>query len=544
MPHHELAGHFKVRDGLVVWADQDAHELLGYPIGALADMMAADVFASPAECADDALSVPALGDVNRLAVRLRTRHQAELVVDMHGERMDDHCTLWTVRRAAGGLRRARVEALARHDALTGLSRRVATQEEMQRSRHRPHTAGAVLAVCFLDIDGFREVNGQVGPAGGDAVLCEVARRLRGALPTGAMVARVGGDEFALLLWRADAADCSAFLQQLLARLAHPYRWNDQPVRLRFNVGVALAGADAQPAEVLLQQARQAVFLAKQAGDEICFFDAARALEAREAVGMRQRMRLALERQEFVLAYQPKVDMHRGRVVGLEALIRWQHPERGLLQPGAFIPLVEDHALVEQLGDWAIAESLRQASAWLTQGVPVSISVNVSPRALLQPDFVERLAAHLARHPQLGAGVLELEILETTAIQDLKTVSGFIARCERLGVPVVLDDFGTGYSSLTYLRELPASGLKLDRSFVCGILHSEADRAIVRGILVMADGLGRRVVAEGVESVAHGEALLALGCTLGQGFGIAKPLPPEQVTDWIAAFERAPPWGRG
>lgn len=257
----------------------------------------------------------------------------------------------------------------------------------------------------------------------------------------------------------------------------------------------------------------------------------------------QRVREGLVQGEFLLSYQPKVDMRRGAVIGLEALIRWNHPKRGLLQPDAFIPLIEDHEVIEELADWAIGEALRQAAVWLEGGVKTSVSVNVSPRDLLRPDFAARLAAHLGRYPQLHAGVLELEILETTAIKDFSAVAQSVAQCTALGIPVTLDDFGTGYSSLTYLRQLPVTAVKLDQSFVRGILTDQADRAILKGILVMTEGLGLRAIAEGVESVAHGRALVALGCTLGQGYGIAKPLQPEEVPAWIAAFEALPPWGR-
>ncbi len=257
----------------------------------------------------------------------------------------------------------------------------------------------------------------------------------------------------------------------------------------------------------------------------------------------QRIRTGLAAGEFWLAYQPKVDMRGGTVIGFEALIRWDHPTHGLLQPDAFIPSIAEDEVVEALADWAIGEALRQVSAWHAGGVTTSVSVNISPRDLLCPDFTPRLEAHLARHPQLQRGVLELEVLETTAITDASAAVQSIGRCAALGVPVALDDFGTGYSSLTYLRHLPVGSLKLDQSFVRGLLQNEADRAIVRGILVMAEGLGLKTVAEGVESVAHGHALMALGCTLGQGYGIAKPLAPDEVPAWIAGFEAMPPWGR-
>lgn len=267
------------------------------------------------------------------------------------------------------------------------------------------------------------------------------------------------------------------------------------------------------------------------------------MPTRPRAGIRKALEEGLARAEFVLAYQPKVDMHQGTVIGVEALIRWQHPERGLLQPAAFVPMIEDPALMEQLGDWAIGEALRQAADWLAAGVGTPISVNINPRHLLRPGFIARLDVHLGRFPQLPPGALELEILETAPIEDFDAVARVVEACGERRVPVHLDDFGTGYSCLSWLRRLPVAAVKLDQSFVRGVLVHEEDRVIVRGILAMAAGLGRQAIAEGVESAAHGDALIALGCTLGQGYGIAKPMPAGEVPAWMAGFERSPPWAR-
>jgi len=258
---------------------------------------------------------------------------------------------------------------------------------------------------------------------------------------------------------------------------------------------------------------------------------------------RDQIEQGLNRQEFMLHYQPKVDMRGGLVVGLEALIRWQHPQHGVLQPAAFIPLIENHALIEQVGDWVIREALGQSVRWDAAGLQTSICVNVSPRHLLRPDFMARLTLHLDTVPQLHRGALELEIVETMDIEDLSQANRVIRACQQLGVAVTLDDFGTGYACLTELRQLPIAAIKLDRSFVGGMLGSTADRAIVEGVLVMARGLGVSVIAEGVESLAHGVALMGLGCELGQGYGIARPMPSDDVPLWIAGFERTPLWGR-
>ena len=541
MPTRTLVGHLKICDGLILWADEDAHTLLDYPSGALTDMPFDDVL--PTTSANE-MKLPARGAADARRVVLRARHGHTIMADLRGERMDDQCVLWSFTPTARGVRGERLDLLSRHDALTRLPNRVPSFEELNPAPVRNGDGERLLAVCYLDLDHFRDINESFGPVGGDAVLREVARRLKAAVPNDASVARVGGDEFALLLFVNDAAHSEALLEQILARLAHPFRLQDRSARLRISVGVSLMHQGEQPTEVMLQQAQHAVFFAKRAGgSQVHFFDAGQAHEEQQELQIRERVEAGLANHEFLLAYQPKVDMQCGRVIGFEALVRWQHPERGLLQPSAFVPMIEDHELVEQLGDWAIGEAVRQAADWLAAGVQTSVSVNVSPRHLLRPDFIERLGFHLGRFPQLHAGVLELEILETTAIKDFGAVADFIGACKALGVPVVMDDFGTGYSSLTYLRRLPVTALKLDQSFVRGMLEDPEDEAIIRGILVMARGFGRKTIAEGVESVAHGNALLALGCTLGQGYGIAKPLPAAEVPAWIAGFEQAPPWGR-
>lgn len=538
-------GHLKTCDGQILWADEDAHNLLGYAIGALIDMPFADVCAVPAGNGEPGtggdMPVPALGATQRSRIALRTRTDHPLLVDLRGERMDDRCILWTLVPAATGLRAERLGLLERRDALTRLPNRVPSFDDMPVRNH-PEDVERLLAVCYLDIDRLRDVNDEFGPIGGDAVLREVARRLRGAMPHDAGVARVGGDEFALVMPVSGRSQCEMLLRQILARIEHPIRLQDRLARIRASIGVALMTHGEQPTEVMLQHAQRSVFFAKRAGNsQIHFFDAEQAMEEQQGVQARQRIADGLVRHEFRLAYQPKVDMRCGRVIGFEALIRWQHPERGLLQPASFIPLIEDDELVEHLGDWAIGEALRELSTWLARDVATVVSVNISPRHMQRPDFLDRLEAHLAHWPGLPPGVLELEILETSAIKDFAAAAQFIEACKTLGVPVAMDDFGTGYSSLTCLRQLPVATLKLDQSFVRGVIDNVQDRAILKGVLLLAEGLGRKAIAEGVESVAHGEALMALGCTLGQGYGIARPMPPADVPQWILDFEKNPLW---
>jgi EAL domain-containing protein (putative c-di-GMP-specific phosphodiesterase class I) len=255
----------------------------------------------------------------------------------------------------------------------------------------------------------------------------------------------------------------------------------------------------------------------------------------------ERIRLALDRGEFLLYYQPKVNMHSGQVVGAEALIRWQHPERGLLAPAAFLPVIEDHPLAVDVGEWVIDTALNQIEVWRAAGLDLPVSVNIGARQLQQANFVEHLQGILARHPQVNPASLELEVLETSALADIAQVSQVIEDCAEIGVKFALDDFGTGYSSLTYLKRLRVALLKIDQSFVRDMLDDPDDLAILEGVIGLAAAFKREVIAEGVETVAHGTALLQLGCELAQGYGIARPMPPEQIPDWVTTWQPDDAW---
>jgi EAL domain-containing protein (putative c-di-GMP-specific phosphodiesterase class I) len=292
----------------------------------------------------------------------------------------------------------------------------------------------------------------------------------------------------------------------------------------------------------MRHADQAMYLAKQAGKNCYrFFDTARD----EAVNIQRRslgdIHSALERREFVLHYQPKVNMQTGEVIGVEALIRWQHPVRGLVPPLDFLPIIEGHAISLELGEWVIDMALSQISQWQNMGFTLPISVNISAYQLQQTNIVERLAALLAAHPDVEPQHLELEVLETSALDDVKQVSTIMNACMALGVKFALDDFGTGYSSLTYLRRLPAHLIKIDQTFVRDMLEDVDDLAIVEGVVALAKSFKRKVIAEGVETLQHGTALLQRGCELAQGYGIAKPMAAEHIPAWISQWKSHRPW---
>jgi EAL domain-containing protein (putative c-di-GMP-specific phosphodiesterase class I) len=337
-------------------------------------------------------------------------------------------------------------------------------------------------------------------------------------------------------------DCEPVLARLLQAAAKCVAIDGYLLQVSASVGVTLYPQDGAGAEHLMRHADQAMYQAKQSGrNRFQMFDVAhhQAVETRHET--LESIRGALDRREFVLYYQPKVNLKTGLVIGVEALIRWQHPAFGLLAPAIFLPVIDDHALSLDLGDWVITQALAQMVEWQDAGVDIAVSVNVGAYQLQRDGFVSRLAAQLAAHPGVQNGKLELEVLETSALKDVAKVSQLMHACKGLGVRFALDDFGTGYSTLTYLKELPAEILKIDQSFVREMLVDADNLAIVEGVIGMARAFKRQVIAEGVETVAHGQALLSLGCELAQGFGIARPMPASAVADWVATWRPDAAW---
>ena len=434
--------------------------------------------------------------------------------------------------------------LAYHDALTQLPNRALLADRLQQAMAQVSRDRRRLAVCYLDLDGFKPINDTWGHVQGDRVLVEVAHRLKHCVRVGDTVARLGGDEFALLLGNLkDVEECERALDRVMAALQPPFVVAGQPVRLSASLGVALHPNDHSDPETLIRHADQAMYAAKQAGGHrYRLFDAVQDRRARDHHEILLHTREGLTAGEFRLYYQPKIDMRRGAVVGVEALIRWRHPEeKTLLLPARFMPAVETSELAVEVGHWVLNEALRQAAAWASEGLRLPVSVNLSARHLQEPDFVARLRALLAAHPTVRGDWLEMEILETAAFEDLPAVSTLIESCRQLGVRFSLDDFGTGYSSLTYLKCLPVQALKIDRSFVREMLADAEALAIVQGVIGLSVAFRRDVIAEGVETVEHGRRLLRLGCDLAQGYGIAPPMPPERIPAWVAGWTPPSAW---
>jgi EAL domain-containing protein (putative c-di-GMP-specific phosphodiesterase class I) len=332
------------------------------------------------------------------------------------------------------------------------------------------------------------------------------------------------------------------LSRLLEAAAESVDLKNTVLRVSASIGVTLYPQDQVNADQLLRHADHAMYQAKQAGkNRYHYFDVKDDVEVKSRGESLEAIRLGLERGELVLHYQPKVNMKTGTVIGLEALIRWQHPLRGLLPPDAFLPVIQGHPLCIRLGDWVIQNALQQLALWNGAALRTTVSVNIDAMHLQHAGFVARLQDILALHPAVLPQQLELEVLESSALEDMDRVTATMRACCALGVGFALDDFGTGYSSLTYLKRLPADLMKIDQSFVLGMIADSDDFIIVEGVVGLAKAFGRKVLAEGVESTAHGELLLALGCELGQGYGIARAMPAQAVAPWVRQWRPEPSW---
>jgi diguanylate cyclase (GGDEF)-like protein/PAS domain S-box-containing protein len=439
-----------------------------------------------------------------------------------------------------------LEHIAHYDVLTGLPNRVLLGDRLSQAMAQSHRRDRKLAVAYLDLDGFKAINDRHGHEAGDLLLSAAARNMKQTLREGDTLSRLGGDEFvAVLLDLSDIEASESILRRLLDAAAEPVPFGDFSLQVTASVGVAFfPQTEEVDADHLLRQADQAMYQAKLAGkNRYHVFDSKQDRSVRGHHEDLEHIAQALAAHEFVLYYQPKVNMRTGVVIGAEALIRWQHPERGLLPPAMFLPVIEDHRLSVEVGDWVIESALTQMERWQAEGLHIPVSVNVSAQQLQQADFVEHLRALLATHPAIKPSSLELEVLETSALQDLIQISQVINGCREIGVLFALDDFGTGYSSLTYLKRLPVSVLKIDQSFVREILEDAESLSILEGVLGLATAFRRQVIAEGVESVEHGLLLLQLGCELAQGYGIARPMPAEKFPGWLAEWRPDPRWER-
>jgi len=435
----------------------------------------------------------------------------------------------------------RLERLAHFDGLTGLPNRVCFAERLEAARAESRDSGLLLAVCYLDLDGFKPINDRHGHGVGDALLAAIGARIKALVRPEDTVARIGGDEFAILLTGLpDTQTGLTTLDALLAAVAEPVTVASTRFSIQGSVGVTFFPSDDADADTLLRHADQAMYRAKRRGrGRHAVFDATleRAAAARQRV--RSEFAQAIERGELILAFEPKVDLQERRVVGAEALIRWWHPREGLLPPAQFLSDIDDTDLIVLLGEWVATEVRAQLERWEAVGLCLPVSINIAAHHLRKPDFAQRLDALVGAYTRSRPGRIEVEIVESAALGDIDSIARTMRDCRAFGVSFALDDFGTGYSSLALLRHLPADTLKIDRSFVIGILENVDDRTLVSGLIGLARNFGREVIAEGVESEAHIRLLLELGCHRAQGYGFTRPLSADAFVRWVGAFEAHP-----
>ena len=436
-----------------------------------------------------------------------------------------------------------LEYIAHYDSLTSLPNRVLLSDRIKQAIAQSHRSKHSLAVLYIDLDGFKTINDLHGHELGDQLLITIAGRMRDSLRECDTLARIGGDEFVVVLVELEETqDYKPVLQRLLLAASEPVTLQQHLLRISASIGVTLYPKDKADADQLIRHADQAMYLAKQMGKNCShLFDVERDVAAKHQHETLEHIRMALEKNELTLYYQPKVNMKTGDIVGCEALIRWQHPQRGLVAPAEFLPVIENHPLGLEVGAWVIETALRQIHQWQHGGMNLTVSVNLSAMQLQDKNFVPQLRKILARYPDVNPTKLELEIVETSALADITEVADVMRACNKLGIRFAVDDFGTGYSSLTYLKRLPAEYLKIDQSFVRDMLDDPDDFAIVKGVIGLAKAFHRTVIAEGVETIAHGELLIPLGCELAQGYGIARPMPASDLANWASIWKPDPRW---
>jgi diguanylate cyclase (GGDEF)-like protein/PAS domain S-box-containing protein len=427
-----------------------------------------------------------------------------------------------------------LEHQAHYDALTELPNRVLARQTLEA-----WLGSGPLALLIMDLDRFKEINDTFGHEAGDQLLRQVGERLRSGLGSTGLLARLGGDEFAILLPGADATQAMATARHLREVLeGEPFAVERQYLTIEGSTGLAVYPDHGADAATLLRHADVAMYQAKHDQDGLAMYDAARDQHSPARLGLASDLRQAIERSELKLHYQPKVDLSRGRVVGVEALLRWQHPQQGFIPPDQFVGLAEQTGLIHPMTLWVLEEALRQHAAWRSEGLHLPVAVNFSMRNLQDPDIADTVA-QLLRRWEVPASMLEIEITESSLMADPARALETLRRLRAMGVKIAIDDFGTGYSSLAHLKQLPVDVLKIDRSFVREMERDRSDQLIVRTTVDLAHNLDLRVVAEGVEDRATGDYLAEIGCDQAQGYYFARPLPADDLTRWLR--ETPPSW---
>ena len=438
---------------------------------------------------------------------------------------------------------------SKHDPLTGLANRFLLNELLQNALYRSDRQERMVAVLFIDLDGFKGINDRFGHDVGDLVLKEIAERMNQVVRKVDTLARLGGDEFAVIMSDLeDKQEILGIVNRLLSVIKQPIPDTllnvGEEVHISASIGISFYPQETDVgSEALLRQADQAMYRSKQKGkDQYAFFDLASNQQMEQHRREIRRIEMAITNDELTLYYQPKIDMRTGTLIGFEALIRWNDPEMGLRGPDTFLPTArQDNEVMTRIGRWVFRQAFQQLADWKRQGYPWQVSVNICNNELHSHQFTEFLSGLLEAHPEVQARDIELEILESEALENIAYAKDIIKELQAQGFRIALDDFGTAYSTLAYLKELPVNTLKIDKSFVQDMLSTSGSLSIVEATIALAEAFRCKVVAEGVEEVEHGTTLIMLGCDFAQGYCISRPLPASKVTEWADSYAPTPAW---
>ncbi len=545
-----LAGVYIIDKGRFTYVNPTLAELFGYtPEEIVSEKSVADLVYEPdRKTVMKNLRARITGEVESMRYQFRGQHKngEVLHVEVLGTRteMDNHQvvigTLLDITDHT--VSRERIEQLANYDELTKLSNRRFLHEHAEKLTKNANYLNEPLAVLYLDLDHFKHVNDTLGHDVGDKLLIDVAGRLKACLRSSDLLARLGGDEFAFVLPGASLEIAEKVAQRVVRTVGEPFHVAGHTVRVGGSVGIAWLTEEREDANTLFKRADIAMYQAKRERGSYAFYRHGQELEATRRFTMETELANAIDRGELYLAYQPRIDLETGYCDSVEALVRWEHPERGSIPPGEFIAMAEESGLIVKMGAWVLEESLAQLRRWRDQGIDMRLAVNLSLRELHDADLLRRVKQGLEKNHH-ASGLLELEVTESAAMTDPEENVKTLCDLRELGVEIAIDDFGTGYSSLNYLKQLPADYLKVDRSFVSGVgeegEQSTVDEGIIKVIMALAESLGIQVIAEGVETEVQLNFLRENGCRYAQGFYFAKPLAAEELAELMAVSSRFP-----
>lgn len=477
---------------------------------------------------DEAVALRALQNGAR-GYLVRSETNTRLLVTTLGAALESHRMILQLNTA-----RERARHLATHDQLTGLANRALFHDRLEQTLAAARRGRQKLAVLFVDLDGFKTINDTLGHAVGDGLLRAIARRMAVCLRETDTPARLGGDEFAILLTNlTNELDAATVARKVLASLGAPIQFRRQSTSIRCSVGVATFPRDATEADDLIRKADTAMYHAKErGGNRFDFYTADMNAAIQRRVALEDRLRTALEEEQLLVYYQPQFDLTRGRILGAEALLRWQHPELGLVSPSHFLPIAEETGLIVPIGDWILREACAQNARWNQEGHRgLRVSVNVSSQQFLESGFADVVRSAL-QETGLPPVSLELEITEGSLLRDVEVTLNTLRKLKDLGVRLAIDDFGTGYSAMSYLKRLPIDVLKIDQSFVRALTTDPADATITETIVQLAGGLNLTTIAEGVETLEQLLLLGSYGCNRMQGYLFGKPVPASVFAEWL------------